>query len=233
MSTTRGAVAANSRRVKQRLVHLLFGHKYVGKGWEAHKKLDFAAYSYADLRSAYLKRIHELHPDKYAHKKASKISVKTQNEDNYAGVKFSSNMQNEFVLLQEAWANYDEVAKTMKRVSKGDEIDANFTMFGVGCSFADSPEERELRSDIMDQAGRGWFTSGLLSEDTPENDAVRVSVGESNSSRISLCDDDFFVSNEERGNGSITRKAEYEKRSLNRSKRKSLVDHMIPRGKQP
>jgi len=53
-------------------------------------------------------------------------------------------------------------------------------MFGVGCSFDDSPTERDLRNDIMDQACRGWFSSGsiahrLTSIDTgadniPEND---------------------------------------------------------------
>jgi len=37
-------------------------------------------------------------------------------------------------------------------------------VFGVGCSFADTPEERIRRNEIMDQACRGWFTDGYLQE---------------------------------------------------------------------
>mmetsp|Transcript_40435 Transcript_40435/g.87326 ORF Transcript_40435/g.87326 Transcript_40435/m.87326 type:complete len:338 (-) Transcript_40435:445-1458(-) len=43
-----------------------------------------------------------------------------------------------------------------------EEEENDFTMFGVGCSFDDSPEERDLRHEIMEQASRGWFSSGSL-----------------------------------------------------------------------
>ena len=52
-------------------------------------------------------------------------------------------------------------------------------MFGVGCSFDDSPEERDLRNDIMDQACRGWFSSGAIEEGVVKvgmNDASRDGI---------------------------------------------------------
>ena len=54
---TRAARAATSRQVKQELVRLLFGKKYSRTGPEGHKKLDSAAYSYAELKSAYLEKL--------------------------------------------------------------------------------------------------------------------------------------------------------------------------------
>ena len=61
-------------------------------------------------------------------------------------------------------------------------------MFGVGCSFADSAQERDYRNEIMDQACRGWFSSGALqstsSINPKRNRAKKV---------IPLCDDDLFV----------------------------------------
>mmetsp|Transcript_27269 Transcript_27269/g.80378 ORF Transcript_27269/g.80378 Transcript_27269/m.80378 type:complete len:225 (-) Transcript_27269:588-1262(-) len=216
MSTTRGAAAANSRRVKQRLVQLLFGHKFTGKGREAHRKLDFAVYSYADLRSAYLKRIHDLHPDKkFSHNKVSKKELKSFNGDH-----------SEFVTLQEAWVNYEEVAKMMKRVSKGDEMDANFTLFGVGCSFSDSPEEQKRRSDIMDQAGRGWFTSGLIPEEISHDKSFRDCGGKSNGGRVSLCDDEMFISSEDEENNFLVEEMEKKRKPTETSSR-SLIDHML------
>ena len=54
---TRAARAATSRQVKQELVRLLFGKKYSRTGPEGHKKLDSGAYSYAELKSAYLEKL--------------------------------------------------------------------------------------------------------------------------------------------------------------------------------
>mmetsp|Transcript_22234 Transcript_22234/g.33285 ORF Transcript_22234/g.33285 Transcript_22234/m.33285 type:complete len:311 (-) Transcript_22234:91-1023(-) len=64
--TTRAAAVATSQRAKQRLVNLLFQSDYGGKGRRAHNKLDFASYSYYDLKAAYLKRVQSIHPDKVA-----------------------------------------------------------------------------------------------------------------------------------------------------------------------
>ena len=62
-------------------------------------------------------------------------------------------------MLQDAWMDYETLAKVMKKVdNKG--ADASFTLFGVGCSFSDNDQERERRNEIMDQAGRGWFSAG-------------------------------------------------------------------------
>merc|ERR1719491_309440 len=70
-------------------------------------------------------------------------------------------MENQpFVELVNAWEAYEKIAKPIRKNKNAEE--ANFTMFGVGCSFADSPSERDYRTKIMDQACRGWFSSGSL-----------------------------------------------------------------------
>mmetsp|Transcript_15977 Transcript_15977/g.34739 ORF Transcript_15977/g.34739 Transcript_15977/m.34739 type:complete len:213 (+) Transcript_15977:285-923(+) len=180
MSSTRAASAASSRRAKQKLVQLLFGPQGSGKGREAHKRLDHASYSFADLKTAFLQRVHDIHPDKRAHKQ------KGAEADCGAG-------HEEFVRLQEAWADYEKMAKMMTRVGSGSS-DANFILFGVGCSFSDSPDEQRKRSEIMDQAGRGWLTAGVLSErtTTSEGDYAGITSGATYTS-TRLVDDEMFV----------------------------------------
>ena len=190
--STRATSAITSRRAKQELVRLLFGAQLAGKGPEAHRKLDPSIYSYADLRTAYLDRLHSTHPDKFAHKKR-----KDAGENGAATLQsHKDESHGRFVELQDAWDRYEKMARMMKKVSKGDKEEANFTMFGVGCSFSDSPEEREARAVIMDQACRGWFSSGQISEISTvrtKDDTNRELAGE----RVSLADDDLFVSMEE------------------------------------
>lgn len=184
MSTgTRAARAASSRQVKQELTRLLFGKNRNTSGLaEASNKLDPTAYSYGDLKKAYLQRIHELHPDKNT----------TSNLD--AAVKEAA--KEEFRKLKDAWDRYEMLAKAMNKVHQNGEesslsAEANFTMFGVGCSFSDNEEERELRNEIMDQACRGWFSAGSLTASTDDDDAN----GRSDSFRrpkTPLIDNDLF-----------------------------------------
>ena len=172
MTNTRAASATASLRAKQELVRLLFGREYSRRGPQAHRLLDHSIYSYADLRAAYLERIHFLHPDKKnANSSSSSSSAKPAIEDENDGNRTTDAAR--FVELQEAWNRYEEIAKMMKKVGQGSRdgnarVDANFTMFGVGCSFSDNEEEREMRNRIMDQASRGWFSAGELSERTED-----------------------------------------------------------------
>jgi len=181
MTNTRAASATVSLRAKQELVRLLFGNKLSRKGPQAHRLLDHSIYSYADLRAAYLERIHVLHPDKKNSQdtKTTPHSTSSAANDQSSAATANKNKSvtkktdaSRFVELQEAWSRYEEVAKMMKKVGQGSDgrninaIDANFTLFGVGCSFSDNEQEREMRNRIMDQASRGWFTAGELSERT-------------------------------------------------------------------
>mmetsp|Transcript_19616 Transcript_19616/g.30234 ORF Transcript_19616/g.30234 Transcript_19616/m.30234 type:complete len:216 (-) Transcript_19616:370-1017(-) len=177
-----------SRQTKQKLVKLLFGHKYSGKGPEAHRKLDGAAYSYSQLRNAYLQRLQEIHPDKYkANANNNRQANSVNNEADYVGF---DEQHHRFVKLQDAWDQYEAVIRVLKRAGKAIDEDANFTLFGVGCSFADSPQERELRNEITDQACRGWLSSGALPERTLD-DNCRTQPP------LPLCDDDLFISSVE------------------------------------
>ena len=92
------------------------------------------------------------------------------------------------VELQEAWANYESAANLLKRVGGGSS-DANFTIFGVGCSFADSEEERKIQDAITEQACRGWFRSA--SSTTTKEDLESTSMIESRWN-IPLIDDSLF-----------------------------------------
>ena len=186
-SFTRGAAASSSRKVKQELVRLLFAPSYSRQGPEAHRKLDYSIYSYKELRRAYLERIHELHPDKL---KAANLPIHELESS-----------KKSFTDLQEAWDKYEDIAKMMKKVSNGDQKEeANFTMFGVGCSFSDNDEERAMRDEIMDQASRGWFSSGLLPDRSNESDKSGInhhSSSVSDPQKTRLVDDDLFFSPEE------------------------------------
>jgi len=166
---TRAGQAASSRKVKQELVRLLFGGKYSRTGPEGHKKLDSAAYSYADLKRAYFSKLQEIHPDK-----------------NKASTAFGSDSKEHFHDLQKTWEQYSDMAKAMEKVQSQGQTD--FTMFGVGCSFSDNEFEKDLRAEITDQACRGWFSAGELTARSEEskNSSFRYTPS-------SLIDDDMFV----------------------------------------
>jgi DnaJ-class molecular chaperone len=177
MSTgTRAARAATSRQVKQELVRLLFGKQYARTGPEGHQMLDYSMYAYGDLKKAYLERAQEIHPDK---NKSNNVVDK--------------NSKHQFHELQDAWDKYEELAKAMKKVSSNTNGETpNFTMFGVGCSFADTEQERALRNEITDQACRGWFSSGSISatssgsiHDDEETTPIYFKA-------VSLVDEDMF-----------------------------------------
>jgi len=228
MTNTRAASATFSLRAKQELVRLLFGSQLGRRGPQAHRLLDHSIYSYQDLRSAYLKRIHELHPDKKRANKDVHMQHKQQNSD---ATNTPDDDTSRFVELQEAWIRYEEIAKTMKRVGKGADtkgeasrlkIDADFTMFGVGCSFADNEQEKELRSKIMDEAGRGWFSAGQLSETT----GVHGNTGAEGTRQrpaTSLTSDDMFCDAE-----SDRTKDESTSNKSQPKTRSSLISHLIP-----
>jgi hypothetical protein len=284
--TTRAASVANSQRAKQHVVNLLFKSDYSRKGRDAHRKLDFASYSYADLRDAYLKRIQAIHPDKVAHNidvgadlgvddnidvsidvsadadvervecASTSTSTSTQhtmndissnywtedkNNGNWKEVKTkidlmtskkskSKNSHESFIELQDAWDKYEKLVRAMQRGRKDSEIrgvQEDFTLFGVGCSFSDSVEESQQRAQIMDQAGKGWFAAGTLSEalhdhgHNEEKTDEELEDEESKSTKVSLLDDELFsdipVSLEANG---ITKS------------RKSLIDHLLPQRKR-
>lgn len=222
---SRPTSAASSRRVKQELVRLLFGQEATS-ATSRHacrpKTLDHSVYSYADLRSAYLEKIQKWHPDKQYSSTSTRssrleastsISFDTEANDtsitnkNGATTTTYATHHSLFVELQEAWDQYHEMAKISKKVdSDGIDKDRNFTMFGVGCSFADNDTERDMRNSIMDQAGRGWFSAGSLSaeaassireermNDTDNNTGQTSSNNASNQQRPLLDDDDdMFV----------------------------------------
>lgn len=167
MSTgTRAGSAAIARRAKEEIVRVLFGSKVLGG--EAH--------SYPKLRAAYLGRVQEIHPDKHKHNEST-LSAESAKQ--------------QFNELQEAWNAYEKVVKTLSQTSNDVKVEADFTLFGVGCSFSDSETERALRNEITDQACRGWFSSGALSAANSAD-----SAGETPTLKVpvSLVDDDMFIS---------------------------------------
>lgn len=198
---TRAAHAATARHVKQALVNMLFGEQYARTGPEGHRLLDYSIYSYVDLRKAYLDRLQVIHPDKV--KSANSQQQQQQhghrnNSSNNDGnvVVMAEQMKVEFQQLQSAWDKYEEMAKSMRTVTDGDGEAANFTRFGVGCSFSDNDQEKALRTEITDQACRGWFTSGLLTEESSNERSSSIESIQIRST--SLTDESMFV---EIGNG--------------------------------
>jgi hypothetical protein len=177
MSTggTRAARAATSRQAKQEIVRLLFGKKFSKTNREGHKILDYSIYTYPDLKKAYLERVQEIHPDKLKQVRDADQAYLKQNRNN-------------FHELQNAWDNYEEIAKAMKAFNNGNIVQSNFTKFGVGCSFSDSEEERALRDEITDQACRGWFSSGALAATSAKEESATAA----NVPPVSLVDDDMF-----------------------------------------
>lgn len=209
MTTTRAASAAISSRAKQELVRLLFSNQYTRKGPEAHRRLDHSIYSYAELRNAYLERIHALHPDKKRsshingivgkeryHKVSEDVTTSLHENDHNKSSRMTDTAR--FIELQEAWNRYEKLAKMMKRGrdNNPNSIDSNFTMFAVGCSFADNELEREERNKIMDQASKGWFCAGQLGNQnstTKTTDDEKIDDNfKSMPPTISLTNDDLF-----------------------------------------
>lgn len=240
MSGSRAATAAHSRRVKERLVKILYGKEYSRQGRNAHQKLDFASYTYDDLRQAYIQKVQLLHPDKFQshemtmnyEEESSTLydSQKGEWEDveptSWQSVQETIRQQNHrnryqaFVDLKEAWEEYEKIAKVMKKGS-GREIQSNFTMFGVGCSFSDNPYEQQRRAEIMDQACRGWFSAGQLPA-VNENDKgsssgnVKVPSWSSDSKRVGLDPQEDHRQEE--------RLSPHDKKG---TPRRSLIDHLI------
>ena len=141
--------------------------------------------------------------------------------------------QDQFIELQEAWETYDKFAKSMKRNKNDNEmrdVQEDFTLFGVGCSFSDSMYERDKRSEIMDQASKGWFPAGALSasgnsDDDDDDDDDRI-IKESKegvpiTKKVSLIDDDLFVEQSDHNSSSTSNEL--------KSTRKSLVDQLKKR----
>ena len=157
-----------SRRARENLVRILFQHL---KKDQFDDRLQRRRHSYSQLRAAYIDLVHTIHPDKLA--AFHDDEERTRKEER----------QQKFVELQTAWEQYHasvrEVLRDVRSRMSGDNKndddrtfgddsscaidDANFTMFGVGCSFADTPDERDRRDKIMEQASRGWFPSASLS----------------------------------------------------------------------
>jgi hypothetical protein len=199
MAFTRAASAASSQRAKQELVRLLFGSKCFRRGADAHRMLDHSIYSHAQLKSAYLERLHELHPDK-----------RRAGGESHQMERHATDASSEFVSLQDAWSNYEEFAKALKRVENGTE-EASFTLFGVGCSFSDNERERSMRNEITDQACRGWFSAGELGEGGEWSRNEKVS-----DKQTSLLDENMFTSEESSASSDVVP-----------TTRKSLIDHMM------
>jgi hypothetical protein len=200
---TRAGSAAFSRRAKEEIVRVLFGrHQQI--------KPDGTSYTYSELRRAYLSRIQEIHPDKHKAKKFTSslptphrsLSSSSSLSTAVASQNTTNDMEQynrQFTELQQAWDSYEKLVKSLKKDMVGKDsdddridttaYDANFTLFGVGCSFSDSDAERNLRNKITDQACRGWFSSGALAETT----TITPSRVAPPPPPIPLADDDMFV----------------------------------------
>ncbi|KAL9186219.1 hypothetical protein ACHAXT_005457 [Thalassiosira profunda] len=181
-----------------------------GAAGDAAKGQREKRHSYATLRAAYLQRVHDMHPDKVMHRdqqqSSSEEGAAHQHNNNLA-----KDAHLQFIELKHAWEEYhasvrlvhDTGSTTANPQSSGqddgywEEDEESFTLFGVGCSFADNPEERALRDEIMDQACKGWFSSGSLSheEGAGERDAKTAQqlrkVGDRPKTKLS--DDGMFV----------------------------------------
>jgi len=137
-----------------------------------------------------------MHPDKLQHnQKQNKEDVHIQ-----------------FIELKNAWEEYHASVRIVQRKSNDKSIQSldnnddyleedgdEFTLFGVGCSFADSQTERDLRNKIMDQASRGWFSSGSISvannrdrDDDLKDESYHTKQHATTLSQ--LTDDDMFIS---------------------------------------
>jgi hypothetical protein len=244
MSGSRAGSASHSRKVKERLVKALFGKEYSKHGPSAHQKLDFASYTYEQLRKAYIEKIQLLHPDKYQSREFRNMEREEQtsvyfherkpwdeiepttwlNTQDAMKQKNPRDKQQAFVDLKDAWDEYDKIAKVMKK-GIGRETQSNFTMFGVGCSFSDSPDEQQKRAEIMDQACRGWFSAGQLpatitngNDETSGNKEMTSCVSDSKRRNSSPDGESFAVTDCTEISSSPGESA---------SRRRSLIDHLI------
>lgn len=223
--STRAASAAKSLRAREALVKVLFG----GGGQQNSKNtsgclrpqvvVDHSAFTHQQLRTEYLKRVQELHPDKHRSKDPASL-----NQNGGSIVLDEHDAKQKFVELKEAWNQYEVMAKTMK-VSKGQETAANFTMFGVGCSFSDNEEERSLRNEIMDQASRGWFSAGALVDAVEKKKDVKSTAnGSGGPQHEALCDDNLFTQEEDKKESSNSVRPI---QAAGNKTRPSLVSHLI------
>lgn len=223
---SRAGALASSQLVKKRLVKILFHKDNSRKGREAHKKLDYASYSYDDLRKAYIQKVQLLHPDTAKQTISSDTEQKADINLNWRDVQDTidqsktSNDHDDFIELQEAWNAYEKNAKSMKKGMR-DKAPSNFTMFGVGCSFSDSAEEQKLRADIMDQACRGWFTSGQIGEESLDESSPTKCKEAHSFSNVDNSFQDLFQDS--------TKNVEKNEVKI---KTKTLIDHLIPRHKR-
>lgn len=221
--TTRGATAAMSRDAKRNLLKLLFRDK--------HGRMDprsLENYSYEDLRKEYLKRLQVIHPDKINANYSIDANRLSQQDDadSLDPLRAKEDLKKEFQELQSTWDRYEELSKSMMKVVHGDGATANFTQFGVGCSFSDNDEERALRTEITDQACRGWFSSGLVSSGLATQNDKRKEQGYGNATkasvRKSLIDDSMFVeaeSSDKHISSSSAFRQETNSKSVRRQKR--------------
>lgn len=172
------STSASTRRAAQELVKLLFAPRLSRKGPLAHGKLDPQTYSYRQLKTAYLQRMKALHPDKFY----------SQFDGNHTATEVTTRKE-QLLELKTAWDKYETASRNVRKV--GNPERANFTMFAVGCSFDDSPEEKAWRTEITDQACRGWFSAGALAENSTIE--TETAVGTSPPTQTSLCDDGMFI----------------------------------------
>ena len=257
--STRAAFATKSRLVRQRLENILFHHHDTNNnGVITKNNKKIVSLSYEELKMAYLKRIQDLHPDKYYHHQNTTITTQQQycnttkqtlqsqmNTNTNTTTGCSNSKQDkrkmlkneiEFRELQEAWTNYDAVMKQSRKINNNynneRNTDSNFTMFGVGCSFSDNPQERQLRNEIMDQAGRGWFTAGSIPQQTITTNTITPNKQQQQqqiSKQISLTDDELFIVIDHKVDSSSSS----DKQQTLETRPKSLIDHMIKSQKKP
>ena len=160
--------------------------------------LDPSHYTHSDLKHAYLQKLKELHPDLNP-SSTTKTSPATADDPVTLTAAFNGkshedgpqdkdtflqqqeqNQRHHWNALQDAWMDYEALAKQWHRTSSSSTTEeANFTLFGVGCSFSDNEHERVLRTEIMDQAGRGWFSAGQL----PSTSSASTATTTTNSRR--------------------------------------------------
>lgn len=213
-----------------------------------------AVYTYCDLRTAYLQKVQELHPDKhYSNSNNHYPTSLSSTGSSTAGTSPARPplQKSLFLQVQEAWKLYESFAKASNQCASSSwhksgnttnasteqqhqvVFDANFTMFGVGCSFADNEQERQYRNYIMDQASRGYFTTGEIGYDDsatkqqPNEAAGICTTGSDNkthqyhhscpeSATIQICNDDLFDESPNHKQGTTA------------TPTSSLVSHLIP-----
>ncbi|KAL3767844.1 hypothetical protein ACHAWU_007322 [Discostella pseudostelligera] len=213
--STRTTSAIPSRKARENLIRLLFkaqdpltvtgkpasitqAHRLRSQEREAASaSITGRRHSYSQLRVAYLEKVHAMHPDK----------VGAIHNDGLP----SKDMHLQFIELKNAWEEYhasvriaqrrcdDNSSRNKYKTSEGNdwEEEENFTMFGVGCSFADSQEERDLRFEITEQACRGWFPSGSITDPQSDNQKNNSSLSQKSSvHQLRLSDNDMFVPDE-------------------------------------